>query len=117
MRITIARLAVAAALPFMFAGAASADDATAVLTQMCVESGESQAACDCQVAAIIANVDPRAVKVLVAYDKAEKAGTPEEKKAIIDAALKDAGITEEEFQTLMAEGSAKAEPAMSACPK
>lgn len=117
MRITIARLAFAVALPFAFAAPAAAEDASTALTRMCVASGESQAACECQVAAIIANVDPRAVQVLVASEAAQSAATPEEAKKIVDDALKAAGITEAEFQKLMEEGSAKAQPAMEACPK
>ena len=118
MRSFVSKLALAASLPlFMLAGTAAADETTDKLVAMCTASGETAAACECQVKAIVDNVDPRAVAVLVATADAEKAATPEEKAKIVNDALAAAGITNEEFQKLMAEGSEKAAPAMEACPK
>jgi hypothetical protein len=111
------KLALLAVLPLYLAGTAAADETHDTLVAMCVESGDTAEACACQVDALIANVDPRAVAVLAASSAASKAATPEEGKKIVDAALADAGITEAEFATLMQEGSVKAQPAMEACKK
>ncbi len=112
----IAKLALCGALPlFVLSGSASADEARDKLHAMCVESGDTAEVCNCQVDALIANMDARAVAVLAASGDASKAATPEEGKKIMDAALAAAGITEAEFTTLMEEGGAKAEPAMKAC--
>jgi hypothetical protein len=116
MRNTIAKFALAAALPlFMLAGTAAADETKDKLVAMCVAGGDSAESCACQVDAIVANVDPRAVAVLVASAEAEKAATPEAKQKIIDDALAAAGITQAEFQSLMEAGATKAGPAMEAC--
>ena len=62
-------------------------------------------------------LNANARQALIMAADAEKAATPEEKQKIINDALAAAGITNEEFQKLMAEGSEKAAPAMEACPK
>jgi hypothetical protein len=111
------KLALFAAPLFLFAGIAAADETHDKLVAMCVESGETAESCACQVDALVANVDPRAVAVLAASGGASKAATPEEGKKIVDDALAAAGITEAEFAALLQEGSAKAEPAMEACKK
>ena len=116
MRTTIAKIALSAALPlFLLAGAAAADETSDKLLAMCKAGDEKPETCECQVKAIVDNVDPRAVAVLVASGDAEAAADQAAKDKIIADALAAAGITQEEFEKLMGEGSAKAGPAMEAC--
>ena len=84
MRTTIAKFALSAALPlFLLAGAAAADETSDKLLAMCKAGDEKPETCECQVKAIVDNVDPRAVAVLVASGDAEAAADQAAKDKII----------------------------------
>lgn len=107
----------AAALPLLtFAGAAQADDPSAVLLATCQKSEAKPETCECQVKAIVDNSDPRYVQVL-AYILSHEAdiGTPEGLEKVTADALAAAGITQEEYTKLEAEAQAKAGPLADAC--
>ncbi|BCW89226.1 hypothetical protein sos41_23830 [Alphaproteobacteria bacterium SO-S41] len=118
MRSSIAKFALAAALPlFMLAGSAAADAIGDELLAMCKAGDQKPESCECQVKALTDNVDPKALAVLAATGKAENAATPEEKAKIIADALAAAGLTQEEYEKLLGEGAQKAGPAMAECSK
>ena len=93
-------------LPLVFtAGVAQADEKLDKLVELCKAGGEKPESCECQAKAIIDNADPRVVTVLIAV----QSGKSEEE------ALKEAGLTQEEFAKLMTEADPKITPALEAC--
>lgn len=93
-------------LPLVFtAGVAQADATLDKLVEMCKKNDDKPDTCECQAKAIVDNADPRVVTVLLAID----AGKTEEE------ALKEGGLTQEEFGKLMAEADPKITPALEAC--
>lgn len=108
--------ALAAALPVIaLTGGASADATGDKLLAMCKAGDEHPETCECQVKALTDNVDPRALAVLAATGEAETAASEDEKKKIIADALAAAGLTQEQYEALLAEAQEKAGAAMAAC--
>jgi len=100
-------VAAVAALPLLFAaGTAQADETLDKLVASCKAAGsEDPATCECQAKALVANADPRFITAMLAME----AGKSEEE------ALKEAGITKEEFDKLATEATTKAQPEMEKC--
>lgn len=87
------------------AGAARADEALEKLSQMCKDAGEKPETCDCQAKAVIDNVDAKVVQVLILQHE----GKSEEE------AVKEAGLTIDEYRKLQEAATPKLTEAMAAC--
>lgn len=113
----IAKVAAAAVLPILFAAPALADEQHDKLLAMCSEGEPDPSSCECQVTAMEANVDAKVIKVIIAMQEATKAEPPVDPAKANEDALKDAGLTQDEFNKLMEEGMTKSQGPMDACKK
>lgn len=100
-------IAAAAALPLFFATTAHADETVDKLVASCKAAGEPAETCECQAKALVANADAKFIAVMLA----QEAGKTKEE------ALKEAGLTEEEYAKLEEEAMTKAMPEMEKCKK
>jgi transcriptional regulator GlxA family with amidase domain len=116
MRLSIAKVAFAAAIPLFFAAPALADEQHDKLIAMCTEGEPDPSSCECQVKALEENVDAKVLQAMIAIQEASKnAKTPEEAEKASADALAAAGMTMEDFEKAMGAAMEKAGAAMEAC--
>ncbi len=115
MRLMIIKAAFVAALPFALAAPALADAQRDQLMKLCTENEPDPSTCECQVKALVENIDAKILKVYLAMVDGGEDDTIEQVEARTKAALEEAGMTEEEFQKAMEEAMPKVEPMMEAC--